>query len=64
MLRNDSNDSRENESYKKRQAALQTKGQKRWKPKGSELNAIMRAYSRQISDDTLGEEETDFYSYQ
>lgn len=41
MLRKETRDVSEKENSRKRQAALQTKGQKRWRAKGSSLHALI-----------------------
>ncbi|MBY0402405.1 MAG: hypothetical protein K2X66_00765 [Cyanobacteria bacterium] len=45
MQRKGTKEVSEKDTLKKRQAALQTKGQKRWRVKGSNINALLNEYS-------------------
>lgn len=58
MLQKETRDFSEKGSYKRQQAALQTKAQRRWRVKGSNLNALMNEYSNRIH----GEEPSELHT--
>lgn len=51
MFQKETRDVSEKDTLKRKQAALQTKGQRRWRAKGSNLNALLSEYSNVVNGD-------------
>jgi hypothetical protein len=67
MLGKELRDGMEKDTFKRKQAALQTKGQKRWRMKGSQLNALVNEYARESrqawNSSMLADDYADEFSY-
>lgn len=61
MFQKETRDVSEKDTLKRKQAALQTKGQRRWRAKGSSLNALLSEYSNVMNGEGDALELEEYY---